>query len=263
MDSGPQVFDVPRRGIYYGAKYRLVRYIHDLKRRNATMKNSWLSGVLYGSPCVVAGIMATVLCIATRPVTATIVAGAVTGGSSLEQGGKFVKLTVPFSDSEPNNTVGANTFQTPNLYGFDEGQNIPITMDLPVDILANGAGDGTAAGIIHKGSIVASHYIFFDPLRATKQKGTVSFDSKIIGVITKTRQLATSDFLINTGVTYLNPSARGLEANDRVSITGARTLTVDWVASSPGDYIRVLTALSPAALDKWFRLFELPNPFHK
>jgi len=196
-------------------------------------------------------------------VSATIVSGAVTGGGSLEQGGTFVKLSVPFKDSDPDNTVGSNSFQNPNLYGFDEGQNINITMDLAVDILADGSGGGNGAGIIPKGSIVASHYIFFDPLRTTTQAGTVSFDSNIVGIITRSRHLAASDFLINTGVTYSNPSLRGLESGDKVRITGPRTLTVDWSASSPGDYIRVLTDFSPAAAERWFRLFEMPNPFHE
>jgi hypothetical protein len=227
------------------------------------MKSSWLSGVLYTSRYVLMAAITAFLLITSCPVSATIVSGAVTGGSSLKQGGTFVKLSVPFTDSEPHNTVGANTFQKPNLYGFDEGQNIHITVDLAVDILADGSGGGNGAGTIHAGSTVASHYIFFDPLRGTTQQGTVSFDSKIIGIISRSRNLAASDFLINTGVTYLNPSARGLESGDKVRITGLRTLAVDWSASSPGDYIRVLTDFSPAAAGRWFRLFEMPNPFHK
>jgi hypothetical protein len=227
------------------------------------MRNPNLLGVSLSYRFVLLAMTAVFLSNTSGTVSATIVSGAVTGGGSLKQGGTFVKLSVPFKESDPENTVGSNSFQKPNLYGFDEGQNINITVDLAVDILADGSGGGNGAGIIHNGSIVASHYIFFDPLRGTTQAGTISFDSNIVGIITKSRHLAASDFLINTGVTYLNPSARGLESGDKVRITGLRTLTVDWWASSPGDYIRVLTDFSPAAADRWFRLFEISNPFHK
>ena len=45
----------------------------------------------------------------------------------------------------------------------------------------------------------------------------------------------------------------GEKSQDHVSITGLRTITVNWVAGSPGDYIRVLTEFSPGAT------FELPD----
>jgi len=184
-------------------------------------------------------------------VSATIVSGAVTGGQSLTQGGTFVKLTVPFTNSDPDNTVGNDTFEDPNLYGFDEGQNIDISVDLAVDILADGMGGSSGSGIVPMGSTVASHYIFFDPAATTggtTQVGTVSFDSDIFGIITSTSNLAASDFLINTGVTYLNPTLRGLESGDSATITGLQTITVDWRAGTPGDYIRVLTDFSPGAV---------------
>jgi hypothetical protein len=40
------------------------------------------------------------------PRSATMVSGAVTVGSSFTQGGMFIKLAVPFTDSNPANTVG-------------------------------------------------------------------------------------------------------------------------------------------------------------
>ena len=202
------------------------------------MRKSCLNGAL----CVC------VITLLNQPVSATIVTGAVTGGAALTQGGTFIKLSVPFTDSDPDNTVGKNTFQTPNLYGFDEGQNIDITVDLNVNILADGLGGGGGAGIVSMGSTVASHYIFFDPNGQTRQEGTVTFDSNIFGIITSTANLAASDILINTGVTYLNPGQRGLESGDHVTITGLNTIAVDWSAGSPGDYIRVLTDFSPGAV---------------
>jgi hypothetical protein len=47
------------------------------------------------------------------------------------------------------------------------------------------------------------------------------------------------------GVNYLNPANRGLEAGDSVTISGPDQILFDTVASSPGDYVRVLTAFSP------------------
>lgn len=41
--------------------------------------------------------------------------------------------------------------------------------------------------------------------------------------------------------------ARGLEARDMVTITGPQRIAIDFRASSPGDYIRVLTDFSPGA----------------
>lgn len=143
-----------------------------------------------------------------QPVSATVILGAVTGGDSFNQGGIFQKLVVPFTESDPDNTVGKNTFQDQNLYGFDEGQNIVITADLAVDILADGLGGGGGPGIVNQGSTVASHYIFFDPKGSATQMGSVTFDSAIFGIITSTGNLAASDFLINTGVNYLNPEFR-------------------------------------------------------
>ncbi|MEK8053202.1 PEP-CTERM sorting domain-containing protein [Ideonella sp. DXS22W] len=172
------------------------------------------------------------------PAAATIVSGTViTGGA----GATFVKLSVPFTTSSPINTVGNDTFQTPNLYGFDEDQNIVLSAPLTVDTVASGSTTLVA------GTTVASHYIFFDP-RQGSIKGTVDFDSDVVAIIFGTANLQASDFLANTGVNYLNPALRGLEAGDSVTISGARQILFDTTASTPGDYVRVLTAYSPGAV---------------
>lgn len=176
---------------------------------------------------------------------ATIVSGTVTGGSSLGAGGAFVKLAPGFTQSNPDNTVGNDTFQSPNLWGFDEDQNILLGSNLAVDLIWSGG-----AGTLLAGTEVASHYVFFDPLGTQSQTGYVDFDAKILAVLTSTTKLAATDFLANTGVTYLNPGLRGLEAGDSatISVTYDYRLVVDWTASSPGDYVRVLTAHSPNAV---------------
>jgi hypothetical protein len=174
----------------------------------------------------------------TLPATATIIGGTVTGGTAQSAGGTFVKLTPPLPNpmGAPN-SVGNNTFQSPNLYGFDEDQNIVLSAALPVDV---------GSSPLPAGTTVASHYIFFDPGPVQSMIGTVDFNSDVLALITSTTNLANSDFLANTGVNYLNPGARGLEGGqDSVTISGPRQILFNVVASSPGDYIRVLTAFSP------------------
>lgn len=184
--------------------------------------------------------------------SAVIIGGAVTDISgrmdhdAFNQGGTFNLLTLPFSPPTGainNNTVGNDTFQTPNLYGFNEGQNILLTSPLSVNI-----GAEVAAG-----TTIASHYVFFDPDRATYQQGYVDFDADILAVITSQSLLRDSDSLLNNNVRYLNPGARGLEPNtDTVWIgTGSETnrLYVDWYASTPGDFIRIITEFSAGGQD--------------
>ena len=176
---------------------------------------------------------------ASLPAAATIISGAVTGGSALTAGGTFVKLTVPLSNpfGAPD-SVGNDNFQSPNLFGFDEDQNIVLTAPLSANV---------GMTTLPAGTTVASHYIFFDPGPTEKIIGTVDFDSPVLAIITSTTTLAASDFLANTGVNYLNPGNRGLEAGDSVTISGTNQILFDTTASSPGDYVRVLTAFSPGA----------------
>jgi hypothetical protein len=170
---------------------------------------------------------------------ATIIGGSVDVGS-----GSFIKLVPGFTESDPDNTVGQDTFQNTNLYGFDEDQNVQVVGSaLSVDYLVT---TGTA-GSLPVGTVVASHYIFFDPAGTASQEGTVDFDSDILAIISSTGNLGASDYLANTGVTYQNPGLRGLEVGDSVTVSGAQQISVDWTASTPGDYVRVLTVFSPAA----------------
>ena len=180
--------------------------------------------------------------------SATIVSGAVTGGYSSTNGGAFINLTVPFTEPNPDNTVGSNTFDGLNLYGFDESRNVHILSDLNVDVLAGNVGGSSGGGAISAGILVASHYIFFDPLNFVSQRGAVTFDSNVLGILSSRGSLSASDSLLSTGVTYLNPSLPGLESGDSVSIFSLKMMQVDWSASSPSDYVRVLTAYSREAV---------------
>ena len=169
--------------------------------------------------------------------SAIIIDGQVTGGGALSQGGTFIN----FGSAPSGLVVGNDTFQDPNLYGFDEDQNILLSSDLNIDV---------GGSVISAGTVVASHYVFFDPGPATTITGWVDFDSDILGIITSTGNLFASDFLLNNDVTYLNPSFRGLEAGQDVAwidATFSNRLNLSFYASTPGDYIRVITARSPGA----------------
>lgn len=171
---------------------------------------------------------------------ATIIGGSVIGGTAFTGGGIFIKLFPPLANPfGPLNSVGNNNFQNNNLYGFDEDQNIVLPGPLNVDVGVSPLALGTT---------VASHYIFFDPNQGNNMVGTVDFDSDVLAIISSTGNLLASDFLANTGVNYLNPGNRGLEAGDSVTISGVRQILFDTHASSPGDYVRVLTQFSPTAV---------------
>lgn len=175
-------------------------------------------------------------------VNATIIGGAVTTGT-----GSFVELT-PLVDVF---TVGDDNFQTPNLYAFNEDQNVSVAgSDLDYDLTVGGTWSttGTNPGSLTVGTTVASHYVFFDPGPATTIEGWVEFDSDIIAVIVTTSLLDNSDYLANTDVNYLNPGLRGLEGNqDQIVSVTDRKVFINFRASTPGDYIRVLTEYSPTA----------------
>lgn len=197
--------------------------------------------------CASAIVFAGFILVVCSPVSAGIVSGAVTdiGGvnDAFDEGGTFKKLVFPFIDSAPDNTVGNNNLQEPHLYALDELQSFTLVDSLAVNILADGSGGGTTTGTIAAGTTISSYYIFFDPFTNLRQAGTVTFESDILGIATIRGTLNDSDFLGNPNVTYLSPRLRGIEPNDSVTITGLRTITVDWRASSPGDSVRVLTAV--------------------
>lgn len=174
----------------------------------------------------------------------------VVDGKILEQDGTgtFIKLetTTPFA-------VGADNFNDDNLYAFDEDQNILLESPVRVDI-------GGRNSRIESSTVVASHYVFYDSnshiLRP--QFGYVDFDAPIIGIAIFQDTMAATDFLANTSVRYISTDLRGLEEGDYVKVDkdAPHRLWVRWAASTPGDYIRVFTQLSPNAL-------ALPNTITK
>lgn len=136
--------------------------------------------------------------------------------------------------------VGADTFDDDNLYAFDEDQNILLEAPIRVDI-------GGVDGRISAGTVVASHYVFFDSLSGV-HVGYVDFDAPILGIAAFQDTMGATDFLANTDVNYISTELRGLEQGDYVWIDEdiPSRLWVYWAGSSPGDYIRVFTEESGA-----------------
>lgn len=159
---------------------------------------------------------------ASHSVSAAVVDGLVTSGA-----GSFEEIA-----DASGLTIGQNNQQSDNLFAFNELQNVTLGSDLSTDI----------GGTIAAGTVVSSHYVFFDPVSAS-QTGYVDFDGPIIGVMTSLGTLTASDFLGLASVDYLSPTLRGLEGGDVVGIDPGidSRILVDWFASSPGDYIRIIT----------------------
>lgn len=158
-------------------------------------------------------------------------------GGKIEQQtgtGEFEKLetTTPFD-------VGQDNFDSCNLFAFDEDQNILLKEPIRVDI-------GGENGVIAAGSVVASHYVFFDSV-AGFHAGYVDFDAPVLGIAALPDTLDATDFLANTAVNYISTNLRGLERGDYVWLdpNDPFRIWVAWAGSSPGDYIRVFTSKSP------------------
>jgi hypothetical protein len=171
----------------------------------------------------------------------------------------------------------ANFFQdtgsSPKIHGWDEAQHVTLGSDLYVDINTSGIFDsngdlaGFQAAKIAAGTVVDSHYLYFDPeAERSVRDVTFTFSGVILGVIVESDRFYTrargftdyfllSDFLRNP----LTPAAnyatahfnnRGLEMGSphdslAVSISGKTVTIRDFLASSPGDQVRVLTASVP------------------
>ena len=165
---------------------------------------------------------------------ATLAAGpaqaAITGGSA-----NFAEL----SGASLPATVGQNlTNVDGKLFGFDESV-FTLTSDLAV-----------AGGVIKAGTTVASHLVYFDPQTKTKSlSGYVTFDQAILGFITATTSLTSSNGVFGLPtITYGTSGGIGLEGRDVAGIAAGDNhrlnLSLTESAKNPiGDQIRVFTAI--------------------
>ncbi|NNF17905.1 MAG: hypothetical protein HKN70_14265 [Gammaproteobacteria bacterium] len=161
--------------------------------------------------------------------------GSVTGGTAFTAGGVFSQLC------EPIGPVGNNNFQSNDLFAYEEAQNFvlsdPLELDIPV------------LTTVPAGVEILSFYVAFDPASNKSITGSIEFPGDILGIASTISTLNSSDYLGNPTANYLNPSLRGLEAGDLVTITD-NILSVDFEADSPGDYIRVIVAVPATDTDE-------------
>ena len=100
----------------------------------------------------------------------------------------------------------------------------------------------------YSGQTVDSWLVFWDPAPpgAPRAHGTVSWDQSILSVFSTRNDLMTTGALgfERAGYTYNYTTFVGIEASqgDYVSFLG-KTMTLDFTASDPGDYVRVFTAV--------------------
>jgi len=141
---------------------------------------------------------------------------------------------------------------------WNEAQNYTLTQSVRVDAVGPGvynqASDLTDAAIM-AGTVVSSHYIHFDSPGSSGAsiRGLVRFDQDILGVIATNesgdRKLDDSDFLGAPTMFSQNVNARGLEfgSDAFVLLVDNRTIEFNFVITSPGDYLRVVTVPTPGA----------------
>lgn len=136
------------------------------------------------------------------------------------------------------------------LYVWDEVQNFTLQQDLFVDRVADPAasyvGGTTGSYFIKAGTVVSSHYVQWDPAGTARVQATLNFDSDIFAFITGDSRLNNSDYLGLPGIDYGNFSLRGLESGDTTAFNGG-SVDISWSASTPGDWTRLITAVSPGA----------------
>ena len=141
-----------------------------------------------------------------------------------------------------------NNYNVSVLYVWDEVQNFVLPGNLYVDRVfddtADFIGSVSSGYYIKPGTIVSSHYVQWDPVSGSVQ-ATLGFDSQIFAFITADQKLSDSDSWLGlSGIDYGDFTARGLESGDITNFNGSN-VDINWAASNPGDWTRLLTAYSP------------------
>jgi hypothetical protein len=132
---------------------------------------------------------------------------------------------------DPPAQLGRNALGQDEFFAFYEKQNVVLDRAVKVD-----------GGWIDAGTLVSSNYVIYDPKKPSHKTMTVTFDSPILGVITKDRRLKKSDFLGADGTRYKKFYARGREPRDKFVISAdGLSITFKMNAGNPGDYMRVIT----------------------
>ncbi len=168
------------------------------------------------------------------PAAAVITGGALTGGTAVTgtNPGSFLLI-----DPIPAGfAVGNDNFQDNNVRAFNELQGVATLGNFAVNV-----GSTIAAG-----TKINSHYLVFDPNGNRSVIGNITFATNVLGILTSRQRLLAGDIFGKPNVNYLLPNLRGLEAGDFVTFSG-KTASFNFTASTPGDSIRIITAVPEPA----------------
>ncbi|MEO0679305.1 MAG: hypothetical protein AAF192_02705 [Pseudomonadota bacterium] len=138
------------------------------------------------------------------------------------------------------------------LLVWNERQNVFLEEDLRVDRVAEPDADYVVYknGVPHlaAGTVVSSHYVQWDPAEPIGAvRARIEADSRILAFITETWGLILTDPLLGLPeVDYSDFGLRGIERSDATWFEGDGVGLL-WLASSPGDWARLITARSPGA----------------
>lgn len=89
-----------------------------------------------------------------------------------------------------------------------------------------------------------SWLIFFDPAGRQDLNATLTFSHPVTAVFTSRGELQASAVYTADSVNYLYRPLTGLEREDNISWqVGSTSVNLAWIASNPGDHIRVVTAV--------------------
>ncbi|KHT63344.1 hypothetical protein RJ45_13210 [Photobacterium gaetbulicola] len=169
---------------------------------------------------------------------------------------------IGFSNCTSDGTISCAVTNTPPnpvvvdtndgvLLVWDEVQNYTLLNDLAVDRVFDPGASFISGGpgnyFIAAGTVVSSHYVQWEPLGSeiATANATIDFDSQIFAFITSDQKLFDSDIVLGKpGVNYNNFTNRGIEPGDTTDFNGNST-DISWLAGSPGDWSRLITAYSP------------------
>jgi hypothetical protein len=168
------------------------------------------------------------------------------GNATNPPGGTFMLLPNPATlNNIGDRTSQLNGLNQLNLYGFDEALDVTLASGLTVN-LGGALGNNT---VLAAGTRVASHSIFFDPRGNGSMTASVTFNTRILGILRTTASQLATDTLFAPGLSFAPPAItlRGLENSDGVLAwaPGSQTVSINWAASNPGDTLRILTVAVP------------------
>ena len=163
--------------------------------------------------------------------------------------GAVTKIAAP-----PSVTLGSLQSST-QVFTFEEKQNLTLASAVPIDINGPGTYDENSdllpvgGGVVVAGTVIDSHLVHIDNPSSgvMSTHGTVTFAKPIVGVVVRSSNLDSTDYLGAPGTVYpTGVGARRFELKpsttpDVVILPDQKTVEVYGKTSSNVDQIRVLT----------------------